>query len=267
MERVSLWKERIEKRLRELFNPAGPELLRKAMSYYLFQSGKRIRPLFTVAVASALKGDEEDAITAGCVIEMIHNYSLIHDDLPAMDNDQVRRGLPTCHIKYGEAVAILAGDALLNYAFEVLSNRKHFRTLSEDEMIRLISVIAEKSGAGGMVGGQVLDITGEEDLEKVNLLKTAALFEACFMSAGIVSKRTDLLRDLEVAGRKLGLLFQMTDDILDRDGYFNLLGERKAREETERIYMETVDILGHIFGEERREIDYLVNKVYERIIL
>ena len=265
MERISLWKERIEKRLRELFDPAGPNLLKEAMSYYLFQPGKRIRPLFTVAVSSALGGDEEDAITAGCAIEMIHNYSLIHDDLPAMDNDQIRRGLPTCHVKYGEAVAILAGDALLNYAFEVLSDRKNFRTLSGEEIVELIGVIAKKAGSAGMVGGQVLDITGEKDLGRVNLLKTAALFEACFMSAGVVSKREDLLHDLEKAGRKVGLLFQITDDVLDRDGYFELLGEEGAKEKAEALYRETLSTLEELFREGGSEIRYLVERIYRRI--
>lgn len=266
MDKISLWKERIEKRLRELFNPPGPEILRSAMSYYLFQQGKRIRPLFTVAVASALGGNEEDAITAGCAIEIIHNYSLIHDDLPAMDDDQFRRGLPTCHVKYGEAIAILAGDALLNYAFEVLSDARNFKTLSGSEVLKLISVIAGKSGAGGMVGGQVLDITCEKDLERVNLLKTAALFEACFMSAGVVSKKSDLLPNLEQAGRMVGLLFQITDDILDRDGLYELLGEREAMNRAKRIYEDTLTILRDLFGEEPPELKKLLDKVYLRII-
>ena len=265
MDKISLWKEKIERRLKELFDPSGPEILREAMAYYLFQPGKRIRPLFTVAVADALGGSEEDAITVGCAIEMIHNYSLIHDDLPAMDDDQFRRGLPTCHVKYGEAMAILAGDALLNYAFEILSDTNNFKTLSESEVVKLISVIAGKSGAGGMVGGQALDITGERDLERVNLLKTAALFEASFVSAGIVSKRGDLLVDLEKAGRNVGLLFQITDDILDRDGLYELLGESEARNKASIIYEETLRILRELFGKEPPELKQLLNKVYLRI--
>ena len=265
MDRISLWKERIEGRLREIFKPAGPELLREAMSYYLFQPGKRIRPLFTVAVASALGGDEEDAITVGCTIEMIHNYSLVHDDLPAMDNDQFRRGLPTCHVKYGEAVAILAGDALLSYTFEVLSNKENFRTLSESEVVELIRVIAGKSGAGGMVGGQVLDVTGERDLEKVNLMKTAALFEACFVSGGIVAKRRDLLADLEKAGRSVGLLFQMVDDILDRDGFYELLGEDRARRKAGELYEEALRTVEDLLGDKGTEAKHLLESIYLRI--
>lgn len=264
-DKISLWKERIEERLRELFRPAGPKLLREAMSYYLFQPGKRIRPLLTVAVGSALGGDEEDAITVGCVIEMIHNYSLVHDDLPAMDNDEFRRGLPTCHIKYGEAVAILAGDALLSYAFEILSDPKNFRTLDGEELLSLIGILAHKSGGGGMVGGQVLDVTGEKDLDRVSLLKTAALFEACFMSAGIVSKRVDLLPDLEEAGRKVGLLFQITDDILDREGYLRLLGERGAMSYAERLCREGKEALRRLLGDKGDQVKYLVESVYRRI--
>jgi len=123
-----------------------------------------------------LGGDVEDAVTVGCAVEMIHNYSLIHDDLPAMDNDDFRRGdfrrgQPSCHRKFGEAVAVLAGDALLTYAFEVLSDPSLYRSISPENLLRVARIIAVKSGIEGMVGGQALDITEEEDLEKVNLRK------------------------------------------------------------------------------------------------
>ncbi len=265
MKKISLWKERVEVRLRELFKISEPQILSEAMAYYLFQPGKRIRPLFTVAVAHALGGDEEDAITVGAAIEMIHNYSLIHDDLPPMDNDETRRGLPTCHIKFGEAVAILAGDALLNYAFEVLSDRDNFTNLTPEEILKVTRVIATKSGARGMVGGQVLDVCGEGNLEKVNLKKTAALFEACFMCGGIVARREDVLGELEETGRLVGLLFQITDDLLDRDGYYLLLGEEGTKEKAHELYSRILASVESLLGTVPQELIYLIDKIYRRI--
>ncbi len=265
MERIERWKKRIELRLRELFKVKEPKLLAEAMSYYLFQKGKRIRPLVTVAVSSALKGNEEDAITVGCVIEMIHNYSLIHDDLPAMDNDDLRRGLPTCHRKFGEAVAILAGDALLTYAFEVLSDRRNFRSLSPETILEIVKVITQKSGAEGMVGGQVLDITKGASLEKINLMKTAALFEACFISGGLIADRRDLLKDLERLGREVGFLFQITDDLIDKDGFCKSLGEEGAKERARQVYMSALDLSEELFRERREPVLYLIEKIYKRI--
>jgi geranylgeranyl diphosphate synthase type II len=264
MDKLSSWKEKIELRLRELFKPREPEILTEAMSYYLFQPGKRIRPLLTVAVSSALGGREEDAITVGCVIEMIHNYSLIHDDLPAMDNDDFRRGLPSCHKKFGEAVAILAGDALLTYAFEVLSDIKSFEGLSPESVLRIVNTIAVKSGVGGMVGGQALDISGEENLEEVNLRKTAALFEACFLCGAILSQREDILPDLEELGRGFGLLFQITDDILDGDGYCALLGRERAVEKATVLYSKLEKDIRALMPE-GYEVLTLLRKVYNRI--
>ncbi len=264
MDRLSLWKEKVEKRLREVFRPKGPEVLREAMAYYLFQEGKRVRPITVVAVATSLGGDEEDAVTVGCVIEMIHNYSLIHDDLPAMDNDDFRRGLPTCHRKFGEAVAILAGDALLTYAFEVLLTKENFRTLSSETLIEIGKVISEKAGPFGLVGGQVLDIKGWEDRREVNLKKTAALFEACFLAGGLVAGRRDIFGDLEEAGRLTGLLFQTTDDILDRDGIYKALGEEEALKEAEELFNKACLKVKDTLGEDT-EVLRILEKIYSRV--
>jgi geranylgeranyl diphosphate synthase type II len=264
MDKLRLWKEKIEKRLREVFRAEGPPVLVEAMSYYLFQEGKRLRPLITTAVADSLGGDLEDAITVGCAIEMIHNYSLIHDDLPAMDNDDLRRGLPTCHRKFGEAVAILAGDALLTYAFEVLLDPSNFRTLSPEGMVRIARVIAVKAGSSGLVGGQVLDIRGGEDPMSVNLSKTAALFEACFVCGGIVSDRYDLLTDLEEAGRLTGLLFQVTDDILDRDGVFAVLGREGSLLKAEELYGKARGKVEETLGKDSQVL-VILDRIYSRI--
>ncbi|GAB6065261.1 polyprenyl synthetase family protein [Aquifex pyrophilus] len=236
MDKLSLWKERVEERLSDILEKLqGPPSLKEAVKYYPLQKGKRIRPLFTVAVASTLGGNEEDAITVGCAIELIHNYSLIHDDLPCMDNDAWRRGQPTCHIKFGEALALLAGDALLTYTFEVLSDKNNFKTLGEGEILEIINVISKKSGSDGMVGGQVLDIEGYENLYEVSIKKTGALFEACFVCGGIVAGRRDILGELEETGRKVGLLFQMVDDYLDKDGFYTLKGE-ELKKDIEELY-------------------------------
>ncbi len=266
MDRISLWKEKFEKRLKELFKPEAPEELVSAMGYYLFQEGKRIRPLFLIAVSDALGGDLLDAMTAGAVIEIIHNYSLIHDDLPAMDDDDFRRGKPSCHRKFGEALAILAGDGLLTYAFEILSDAGSFRSVNNEGRLKLINVIARLAGAGGMVGGQVIDIRGNAPLEEVSLMKTAGLFEAVFRSAGIISRREDILEELGSAGRRLGLLFQIIDDFVDRDGFYAHLGAEKtldlAKESLEKLE-EELKAIG-IYGSE--ELKALVGMVCRDLI-
>ncbi len=235
------------------------------MAYYPLQPGKRIRPIITLAVADILGGNEEDALTVGCAIEMVHNYSLVHDDLPAMDNDEVRRGKPTCHVRFGEATAILAGDALLTYAFEVLSKEETFQNLSPSQVLKVIHILALKSGVRGMVGGQVLDIKGKEALEEISLMKTGALFEASFMCGGIVAGREDVIEELEKLGRSFGLLFQITDDILDRDGYFELLGREGAYAEAQKIYEDCLKAIRKIFSDRGSILEYLLNKVYTRV--
>ncbi|WP_461829348.1 polyprenyl synthetase family protein [Aquifex sp.] len=264
MERVRAWKERIEERLSELLNPKGPEILIEAMKYYPLQKGKRIRPLFTVAVADALGGNEEDAITVGVAIELIHNYSLVHDDLPSMDNDEVRRGLPTCHVKFGEALALLAGDALLTYAFEILSAPENFKTLDAERILEISRIIAQKAGSDGMVGGQVLDIEKHGDLYEVSLKKTGALFEACFMCGGVVAGRRDLLPELENSGRNVGLLFQMVDDYLDKDGFYEIWGEEKLRKEIEKLYGETRKLIKEKINDSEA-VMFLLDLIYRRI--
>jgi len=262
MDKLILWKERIEKKLYEILERLrGPESLKEAVKYYPLQKGKRIRPLFTIAVADTLGGNEEDAITVGCGIELIHNYSLIHDDLPSMDNDTLRRGKPTCHVKFGEALALLAGDALLTYTFEVLSDKTNFRTLGESEILEIINVLSKKSGSEGMVGGQVLDVEGYEDLYEVSIKKTGALFEACFICGGIIAKRREMLRELEDTGRKVGLLFQMVDDYLDKDGFYTLKGE-ELREDIEKLHREILSIK---LIKESKELKELIDMIKGRI--
>ncbi|MFN3870335.1 MAG: polyprenyl synthetase family protein [Aquificaceae bacterium] len=225
MNKIQAWKEAIEEEIRNSIKPFEPKILYESMTYYLFQEGKRIRPLFLCAVVDALGGSVKDAIRVGCAVEMVHNYSLIHDDLPALDNDSYRRGKPSCHVVFGEAIALLAGDALLTYAFEFLSKEEAFESLESSRLLRLVRELAKSAGFGGMVGGQVLDIKGDENLEEVSLKKTAELFSFCFLAGGIIAKAYELLEELRDLGLKIGLLFQMVDDYKDKDGFYRFLGE------------------------------------------
>jgi geranylgeranyl diphosphate synthase type II len=219
------WKERLEERLKGFLEGIEPPILQSAMAYYPLQGGKRLRPLIVCAVAVALGGDLEDAITVGCSVEFIHNYSLIHDDLPPLDNDQYRRGKPTCHVLFGEDLALLAGDALLTLAFEVLSDKNNFRSLEADRLLLVINLLSKSVGAKGMVGGQVMDVRKLGEPEQISMKKTAKLFSACFVLGGLIAKRDELVNDLERVGMNFGLLFQMCDDYKDKDGFYQKLGE------------------------------------------
>lgn len=191
-----------------------PRIIHKAMRYSVFPGGKRIRPIIVLEACKACGGKDRDAIAAACAIELIHTYSLIHDDLPSMDDDDFRRGKPSCHKKFGEAIAILAGDALLTLAFNILAK--------ECEPKIAVSVIRELSAAAGtrgMVGGQVMDIAKYRNTAIINRLKTAKLFEAAAktgaISAGAYGKKVKAMAGY---GMNLGMAFQLADDLTDKDG-------------------------------------------------
>ncbi len=189
------------------------------MRYSVFSGGKRIRPIITIESAKACRGSLKDAIPAAIAVELIHTYSLIHDDLPAMDDDDLRRGKPTCHKVFGEASAILAGDALLTLAFNIIA-----KDIKPVLAIKIVEELSGAIGAGGMVGGQALDLEFQKKaknkkmVEKINILKTAKLFQAAAkigaMSAGGRAKEIEALGRF---GLDLGLSFQMVDDDLDGD--------------------------------------------------
>jgi geranylgeranyl diphosphate synthase type II len=208
----------------------GPEArVVEAMRYSLFAGGKRLRPILALAAAEAVGGEIEDALPAGCALEMIHTYSLIHDDLPAMDDDDLRRGKPTNHKVFGEAIAILAGDALLTEAFVLLGD---YRTLLPERSVRLIRVIARAASYRGMVGGQVVDMLSQNkpaDLETVLQMhsrKTAALISAAAEAGALAGMGTESqVAALARYGRSVGLAFQIADDILDIEGDAELLGK------------------------------------------
>lgn len=199
--------------------------LTKAMNYSLFAGGKRLRPILCIAGAEAVGGKAEKVLPAACALEMIHTYSLIHDDLPAMDNDDLRRGKPTSHKVFGEAMAILAGDGLLTEAFYMLARLELPGKNSIDILKRIIGLIAGASGWQGMVGGQAMDILSEgkdidpELMDYIHSHKTGALITASVTSGAILGgcpqKQLD---DVTVYGEKIGLAFQIADDILDIEG-------------------------------------------------
>jgi len=208
----------------------GPEaIVVEAMRYSLFAGGKRLRPILCLAAAEAVGGDVEAAMPAACALEMIHTYSLIHDDLPAMDDDDLRRGKPTSHVVFGEAIAILAGDGLLTEAFVLLSN---YRTMIPERALKLISVIARAASYRGMVGGQVVDMLSQnkpadiETVEQMHRRKTAALISAAAESGALAGGgNDDQVEALARYGRAIGLAFQIADDILDIEGQTEVLGK------------------------------------------
>ncbi|MBI3019511.1 MAG: polyprenyl synthetase family protein [Deltaproteobacteria bacterium] len=219
----------------------GPfALLYEAMHYSLFPSGKRLRPILTCAAAEAIGGKTEDVLPIACAIEMIHTYSLIHDDLPAMDNDDYRRGKPTNHMKYGEATAILAGDALVTEAFGLLSQARKKLNTSPDLFLEVIEDIALGCGASGMIGGQLLDIQFQErskdedvnypELEFLYIRKTGNLILVAITSgAKICGATPEQVKALSRYGENLGLAFQVVDDILDiHDDYKGPDGRKRA---------------------------------------
>jgi geranylgeranyl diphosphate synthase type II len=266
----------VEKRLEQALRPeAGvPQSLREAMRYSLLAPGKRLRPILAVMAAEACGGPEADPWPAAVAVEMIHAYSLIHDDLPAMDDDDLRRGQPTCHKEFGEALAILAGDALLTMAFQVLAEGYPPRTAAS-----CCQELARAAGASGMVGGQVDDLAWEQGgernlagLENLHLRKTGALIRASLRMGALAAYAhrnspppPELLEGLDGYGRCLGLAFQIIDDLLDVEGdagqtgkrvgkdaargkltYPGFLGIADSRQRAQRLGREAADYLKHV---------------------
>ena len=210
-----------------------PKEIHEAVRYSVFAGGKRLRPILVLAAAESAGGQVEQALPAAASIELIHTYSLIHDDLPAMDDDDFRRGRPTCHKVYGEAMAILAGDALLTQAFILLSGENPSVSADARARLSVIHEIAQAAGSKGMVGGQVVDILYEDreiDLPTLQYLhthKTGALIRACLRVGGILgSAGPERMEALTRYGERIGLAFQIVDDILDLEGSLEALGKR-----------------------------------------
>lgn len=216
-----------------------PSTIHRAMRYSLFAGGKRVRPVLCIGAAEALGREPLGIEDAACTLEMIHTYSLIHDDLPALDNDDLRRGRPTNHVVFGEAMAILAGDSLLTLAFEVLGKLPH---ASSDVRARLVAELATASGTvGGMIGGQVHDIEGEgqpptaELLEQIHRAKTGALLRCSVRMGAIYAGATDgELKELSSFGEHIGLAFQIVDDILDVEESSETLGKTAGKDQAQQ---------------------------------
>ena len=262
-------KEKINRTLERLFTkPEHPESIYQAMSYSVMAGGKRLRPILTLATAESLGAPVEEVINLACAVELIHTYSLIHDDLPAMDDSDLRRGKPTCHRAFGEAIAILAGDALLTMAFELVAeygiNSGNCR-----EALEIACRLSRAAGVEGMIGGQVLDLLGEGknisllELEQMYRRKTGALIEAAVISGALAATSSpDQLSALTGYASRLGLAFQIVDDLLDREGtveqmgklpnadeahqkstYPGLLGLEPARRQAGKLYEQALSCL------------------------
>ncbi|HIW48198.1 MAG TPA: polyprenyl synthetase family protein [Firmicutes bacterium] len=207
-----------------------PEIIFKAMRYSVFAGGKRLRPVFLLEVNHILGGKTEEAMDFACALEMIHTYSLIHDDLPALDNDNFRRGRLTNHKAFGENVAILAGDALLSHAFEVMANAA--ARFSDGRGIAAMQAIAHGAGVYGMVAGQVVDVINDgkkvdaDTLRFIHTKKTGAMIEGAFLAGAALGGANDATKEiLQQAATKIGLAFQIQDDILDVIGTVEELGK------------------------------------------
>jgi geranylgeranyl diphosphate synthase type II len=217
-----------------------PARLAEAVRYSLFGGGKRLRPILVLASADAVGGDRKQALPFACAVEMIHTYSLIHDDLPAMDDDSLRRGRPTSHIAFGEGLAILAGDALLTEAFRIMAAAA-WSGSQRGRAVRAMLEIAEAAGPAGMVGGQVADLEAEGTtpnlpmVEYIHVRKTGALILAAIRSGAILSAATQTqLRKLTRYGEFLGVAFQVADDILDAQAPTSVTGKTRGRDRDRR---------------------------------
>ncbi len=214
----------------------APTVLHQAMRYAVLGGGKRLRPLLVYATADALGSDGPELDALACAVELIHAYSLVHDDLPAMDNDALRRGQPTCHVAFGEAMAILAGDALQARAFELLASDAAAATRPAI-LVQMLSVLGQACGAGGMAGGQALDLGAVgcgltlPELERMHACKTGALIRASVRLGALAGDAdADTQNALDIYASALGLAFQVRDDILDVEGEASVLGKTAGKD-------------------------------------
>lgn len=232
-QKLTTYTNAIEQRLESYFTDAitGVDTLKDAVRYSLLAGGKRIRPILTLEFARVCNMDWENALDIACAVEFIHTYSLIHDDLPCMDNDDLRRGKPSCHKAFGEATSLLAGDTLLTHSFGLIS-RSAPEKISYENACKITTLFSAHAGIDGMIGGQMIDISHEgvpmsmAVLEKMELLKTSALISLACKSGCLCGNADDsLLNSADEFAQNLGLAFQVIDDILDVEGDEKLLGK------------------------------------------
>jgi farnesyl diphosphate synthase/geranylgeranyl diphosphate synthase type II len=288
---IKTYHHRVDEQLKNaLVHNSIEPLLQDAMRYALFNGGKRVRPLLVYLVNQLLNGDINQADAPACAIECVHSYSLVHDDLPAMDDDALRRGKPTCHIAFDEATAILAGDALQCFAFELLSAGSN--NMNADTQLNMVCVLAKASGDRGMVAGQAFDLSHVdksltlEQLQQMHAHKTGALINAAIELGYLSAQCTDTKAKtaLLAYGDAIGLAFQVKDDILDIEGdtqtlgkpqgsdleqnkptYPALLGMEGAKAKLDSLHKTALGAV-HPFGENgkllRELADYIVNRSY-----
>ena len=277
----------VEGALDAALGPERPESLRESMRYSLLAGGKRLRPILCLAACELVGGDASLAMPTAVALEMIHTMSLIHDDLPAMDNDDLRRGRPTNHKVYGDAMAILAGDALLSRAFEMVSLRSP--GVPPERLLKVVAELALVSGAPGLVGGQVVDLESEgrevdlETLEYIHLHKTAALLRACVVTGALIGGAdANQVEAMRTYANGIGLAFQIVDDLLDVEGdektvgkktgkdaaagkatFVSLLGPDRARDQAELLVDQAGEHLD-LFGKKADSLKDLANFVIQR---
>lgn len=276
--------KQLDKYLDPKDNPQG--IIYEAMRYSVFAGGKRLRPVLMLLTCEMCGGDINEVLPFACALEMIHTYSLIHDDLPAMDNDDLRRGKPTSHKQFGEATAILAGDALLNKAFEVVSQ---YSGNNSDRAIKAINILAVSSGTEGMIGGQIVDMQSEgrditlDELRYLHLNKTGAIIRsACKIGAVMSGADSVKIKAVDEFSKNLGIAFQIQDDILDVTGteaelgkpigsdaeegkntYVSLLGLQKSKDMSEEYSKKAKQALD-IFGEKANTLKELTDYLTDR---
>ncbi|AEM78668.1 polyprenyl synthetase family protein [Thermoanaerobacter wiegelii] len=281
----------VEKELHRILDiDEKPEIIYEAMRYSVFAGGKRLRPVLCLSSCELLGGDIKKALPVACAIELIHTYSLIHDDLPAMDNDDLRRGKPTNHKVYGEAIAILAGDGLLNLGYEVLVRHALEHPEDYERILKATNEIATASGCKGIIGGQVVDILSQnteltyEELKFMHEHKTGALIEASVCAGAYIASATEEeIHALREYARLIGFAFQIKDDILDVIGeeeklgkkvgsdkekgkftFVNIFGLEKSQEMVVELTQNAIKILDR-FGEKAEFLKELSNYLIERV--
>jgi geranylgeranyl diphosphate synthase, type II len=242
-----------------------PACIHDAMHYMVFSGGKRIRPILSIACCEACGAAKDAVILPALAIELIHTYSLIHDDLPCMDDDDMRRGQPTCHKKYGEANAVLAGDALLTYAFEILSRQN-----VNKQSMRIINQICLAAGSLGMIGGQVVDKISEGNeislplLDYINVHKTGKLIMVSCL-VGAIAARAGKRNEHAIVkyGEYLGFAFQVVDDIIDNDGYLRFMSRKEAFTRARELIMNAKESVSS-FGSKALILNKIADFVLER---
>ncbi len=281
-------KEIINAALLKQLPDQAPPALSEAMRYSLEAGGKRLRPILTIAAAETISDIDDDTVNLACALEYIHTYSLIHDDLPAMDDSRLRRGVPTCHCVYGDAMAILAGDALLTLAFETVAHYGQIEG-NEAKAVKILTQLSEAAGMSGMIGGQVLDLEAEgkdltvQEIERISEKKTGALLRAAVICGGIAAGATKSeLGKLKIYADNIGTAFQIIDDLLDFEGtteelgkptgadlekakatYPALLGSVKAREKALELYERSITAVKEL-KYDTEILEEIAKKIIER---